>query len=162
MVLAEWLGLKQLVPWTARVWIDEPRTPQHSARFPDAGQPSTLWRSGADAWANDRAGATPRPDSGDAGRQRVRCRGVLEDHAGLLPRCRAGPETVRGGRPRQAAAPAPGPGLDASDAAGVGSGFARRAVRFGQPGVLVPRRVQSAPSPAQREAPAPGRGFAQH
>src|SRR5262245_53665570 len=146
ILLAEW---NRLAPKTTRVWIDEPGTPQYSLRFPDAGQPSALRRSGADAWANDPAGATPRPDGGSAVQQRVGCRGVPERHAGLLPRCRADPQTTRRGRPPQAATPAPVPGLDpelgaaagrgARDAAGPGSGFARPAVRFGQPGVLVPR-----------------------
>ena len=126
--------------------------------------PSALWRPGAGAWADDPAGATPRPDGGDAGRRRVRRRGVPPGHAGLLPRGGAGPQPLRSGRPHQAAAAAPVPGLDpelraaaghgASAAAGPGPGPARQAVRRRQPGVPVPWPLRPAPGSARREAPA--------
>ena len=90
-------------------------------------------------------------------------------HAGLLPRGGAGPQPLWSGRPRQAAAAAPLPGLDpelraaaghgASAAAGPGPGPAREAVRRRQPGVPVSWPLRPAPGSARREAPASGRGL---
>ena len=51
-----------------RSGFDNSRAPRYPLRIPDAGQPSTLWRPGAGAWADDAAGPAARADSGDAGR----------------------------------------------------------------------------------------------
>ena len=156
----------------ARIRIDEPRASQYPLRLPHAGQSSAFWRAGAGAWADDPAGATPRADGGDAGRPRVRRRGVPPSHAGLLPRGGASPQSIRSGRPHQASAAAQVTGLDsqfraaaihsACATAGAGSGLARQTFRPCQPGVLVPWPLPSAAGSARPKAPAHGRGLAQH
>src|SRR5712692_7979900 len=60
VILLKCAGLDSLR--AARSRIHEPTAPHYPLRFPDASQPAALWRPGADAWANDPARTTPRPD----------------------------------------------------------------------------------------------------
>src|SRR5690349_18128254 len=87
-------------------------TTEHPVRLPDAGEPAALWRAGADPRPDDRTGAAPRSDGGDAGRRRIRHRRMPPRHAGLLPRGGADPQSVRPRWPRQAVAAAPLARLD--------------------------------------------------
>src|SRR5262249_37807196 len=123
----------------AQIRINEPRPPQHTLRFADAGEPPALRRPGASAPGDAPAGTAPRSDGGDAGRRRVRRRGVSPGHAGLLPRGGAGPQPLRSGGPHQAAASTPFPDLahelraiaghGAGSTTGPGPAPARQAVR---------------------------------
>ena len=85
------------------------RTPQYPLGFPHARQSAALWRAGAGAWIDDAAGAAPRPDCRDAGRRRVRRRGMPPGYASLLPRGRADPQPIRSKRAGQTAGCNSGP-----------------------------------------------------